>query len=334
MRYVFADCLLDTRLYTLHRGGTPVRLRPKAFHVLQYLLEQRDHVVTKDELCAQVWPGQFISDATLEGCITLARRAIGDSGQGQRLIVSRRGYGYRFVGVVQEEGVPPPEEPKTLGVGEVAHAPVLSPPPEVSSTGLPIQGVLEGERKLVTLLSCALVTAPDSQTSMDLEALHSQMRTLYALAQQEVHQYGGMLQQVAGDRLLAVFGAPLAQEDHAQRAVLAALGLHQRLTATPVPDRDPAPLKVCIGLHTTLGIVGPLGEAPDLATAVIGETSRVLEALQRQADPGTIVCSNATAPWLKGMVRLQAVRPGSGGAAPMFPEVYTVLGLRAGHLPG
>ena len=103
MRYVFAECVLDTRLYTLYREGKTIRLRPKAFHVLQYLLEHRDHVVSKDELCAQVWPGQFISDATLEGCITLARRAIGDSGRAQQLIQSRRGYGYRFVGMVQEE---------------------------------------------------------------------------------------------------------------------------------------------------------------------------------------------------------------------------------------
>ncbi len=64
MRYVFAECILDTRLYTLCRGGTTMRLRPKAFHVLQYLLEHRDHVVSKDELCTHVWPGQFISDAT------------------------------------------------------------------------------------------------------------------------------------------------------------------------------------------------------------------------------------------------------------------------------
>jgi DNA-binding winged helix-turn-helix (wHTH) protein/predicted ATPase len=105
MRYAFAECILDTRLYTLHREGTTVRLRPKAFQVLQYLLEHRDHVVSKDELCAHVWPGQFISDATLEGCITLARRAIGDSGRVQRFIESRRGYGYRFVGTVREEAV-------------------------------------------------------------------------------------------------------------------------------------------------------------------------------------------------------------------------------------
>jgi len=109
MRYAFAECILDTRLYTLHREGTTVRLRPKAFQVLQYLLEHRDHVVSKDELCAHVWPGQFISDATLEGCITLARRAIGDSGRVQRLIESRRGYGYRFVGTVQEEAMSLPD---------------------------------------------------------------------------------------------------------------------------------------------------------------------------------------------------------------------------------
>ena len=109
MRHTFAECILDTRLYTLHREGTPVRLRPKVFQVLQYLLEHRDHVVSKDELCTHVWPGQFINDATLEGCITLVRRAIGDSGRMQRSIESRRGYGYRFVRTVQEEMVSLPD---------------------------------------------------------------------------------------------------------------------------------------------------------------------------------------------------------------------------------
>jgi DNA-binding winged helix-turn-helix (wHTH) protein len=56
MRYVFADCLLDTQLYTLYRAGLAIPLRPKAFHVLRYLLEHRDHLVSKEELCAHVWP--------------------------------------------------------------------------------------------------------------------------------------------------------------------------------------------------------------------------------------------------------------------------------------
>ena len=81
MRYVFADCLLDTQLYTLSRAGRAIPLRPKAFHVLRYLLEHRDHLVSKEELCAHVWPAQFISDATIEGCIKRARQAIGDTGR-------------------------------------------------------------------------------------------------------------------------------------------------------------------------------------------------------------------------------------------------------------
>ncbi|HEY7493264.1 MAG TPA: AAA family ATPase, partial [Candidatus Tectomicrobia bacterium] len=331
MRYVFAECVLDTQLYTLYREGKTLRLRPKVFHVLQYLLEHRDHVVSKDELCAQVWPGQFISDATLEGCITLARQAIGDSGRVQRLIQSRRGYGYRFIGTVVEDVVPPPETSGAPGMGEAAHRLALLPLPAASSQELVVQGVPAGERKLVTLLSCTLVSATGAQAPLELEALHSQMHTLYALAERQIHQYGGTVQQVAGDRILAMFGAPLAQEDHAQRAVLAALGVQQRLATPPAPDGNATPLLVCIGLHTTQSIVGPLGEAPELAAVVIGETSRVLDALQREVLPGTVVCSNATVPWVKGMVRLQAGRHGPGGAP---PTVYTVLGIRPRRLHG
>ena len=127
MRYAFAECILDTRLYTLHREGTTVRLRPKAFQVLQYLLEHRDHVISKDELCAHVWPGQFISDATLEGCITLARRAIGDSGRVQRFIESRRGYGYRFVGTVQEEAMSRPDREAVAATPGIPSALLQAP---------------------------------------------------------------------------------------------------------------------------------------------------------------------------------------------------------------
>src|SRR5262249_53194105 len=117
MRYVFADCVLDTALATLHRAGQAIPLRPKVFHLLRYLLEQRAHLVTKDTLCAQVWPKQYISDAALEGCIKLARQAIGDSGQAQRLIQTRRGYGYRFVGAGGGQGVGPTEGGRTALAG-------------------------------------------------------------------------------------------------------------------------------------------------------------------------------------------------------------------------
>ena len=77
MIYRFADCVLDTQLYTLHRAGQSTRLAPKVFEVLCYLIEHRDRVVSKQELCAQVWEGLAISDATLESCMRAVRLTVG-----------------------------------------------------------------------------------------------------------------------------------------------------------------------------------------------------------------------------------------------------------------
>src|SRR5262249_41382355 len=235
MRYVFADCLLDTQLYTLYRAGLPISLRPKAFEVLGYLLEHRDHLVSKEELCAHVWPAQFISDATIESCIKRARQAIGDTGRAQQLIQTRRGYGYRFVGVVeerpethaaQEPAVPlglasatptqddtqqrpdpiqlPGEDSVAAGTGAASPAPRVSPTPRPAPTA-PVTGVPGSERKLVTLLGCTLAPAAALQAHMELDVLHHQMRTLYTLAREEVQRYGGTIHHVAGTRLLALF---------------------------------------------------------------------------------------------------------------------------------
>jgi DNA-binding response OmpR family regulator len=65
MRYVFGDYLLDTQRYELSYRNQPIKLRPKVFHVLSYLIAHRDRVVSKDELLEQVWPNQFIGDGSL-----------------------------------------------------------------------------------------------------------------------------------------------------------------------------------------------------------------------------------------------------------------------------
>ena len=105
MIYHFGECTFDTQLYTLQRGGQSIRLRPKVFRACLYLLEHRDRVVSRKELCTQVWGGRFVSQATLEGVIRSVRDALGDSGRTQGIIQTSRGYGYRFVAGV-EEGTP------------------------------------------------------------------------------------------------------------------------------------------------------------------------------------------------------------------------------------
>src|SRR5499427_10669553 len=125
MRYRFADCVLDTQLYTLERAGQSTRLAPKVFDVLCYLIEHRDRVVSKQELCDQVWEGFAISDATLESCLRAVRITVGDSGQAQRIIQTQRGYGYHFVANV--ELLPEESSPAALPP-EAAPQPFPSPP--------------------------------------------------------------------------------------------------------------------------------------------------------------------------------------------------------------
>lgn len=102
MIYVFGHCKLDTSVYTLYRPDvSPIRLRPKVFQVLLYLIEHRDRVVSKDELLDHAWPGDFLGPAPLDNTIKLVRRAVGDNGRQQNIIQTFYGHGYQFVAHVE-----------------------------------------------------------------------------------------------------------------------------------------------------------------------------------------------------------------------------------------
>jgi DNA-binding winged helix-turn-helix (wHTH) protein/predicted ATPase len=106
-------------------GGARVPLRPKVFQVLVYLIEQRDRVVSREEVLAQVWPHQAVSDETLTSCVKAARRAVGDSGRTQRVIQTMHGRGLRFVAeVAVAEGL---LAPLTVPAPAPAAAPWASP---------------------------------------------------------------------------------------------------------------------------------------------------------------------------------------------------------------
>jgi TolB-like protein/DNA-binding winged helix-turn-helix (wHTH) protein len=134
MNYVFGACALDTCLYTLQRAGQTIRMRPKVFRVCLYLLEHRDRVVSREELCAEVWSGQFISQTTIEGVIRAVRQAVGDSGQTQGIIQTLHGYGYRFVADVAEQPttVAGRAIPPASGVAMAQGATALGQPPDVT----------------------------------------------------------------------------------------------------------------------------------------------------------------------------------------------------------
>src|SRR5262245_48130465 len=140
MVYVFGVYTLDTQRYEVRRGGQPVHVRRKVFQMLAYLLAQRERVVPKQELFEQLWPGQFISDATLDDCLAEARRAVGDSGRAQRVIKTVHGLGYRWVAPLEEDPA----------AALRPHVPAVSPSAAPSGLGDTGEGVWE--QKLIAVL--------------------------------------------------------------------------------------------------------------------------------------------------------------------------------------
>jgi TolB-like protein len=103
VRYRFENYVLDTGLRELDREGDVVTLTPQVFDLLVYLIQNRERVVSKDDLIATIWNGRVVSDSALTTRINAARSAIGDNGKQQRLIKTLSRKGFRFVGNAREE---------------------------------------------------------------------------------------------------------------------------------------------------------------------------------------------------------------------------------------
>src|SRR5215471_14787624 len=103
MQFSFHEYLLDTDRRELWRGTKPIAVEPQVFDLLAYLVQHRDRVVTKDDLLEAVWGGRIVSGSALITRINGARRAVGDSGEAQRLIPSLPRRGFRFIADVKEQ---------------------------------------------------------------------------------------------------------------------------------------------------------------------------------------------------------------------------------------
>jgi DNA-binding winged helix-turn-helix (wHTH) protein/pimeloyl-ACP methyl ester carboxylesterase len=117
----FDDCSLDTSRRELRRGQDLVALEPQVFDLLVYLVENRDRVVSKDDLIATVWSGRIVSDSTLTSRINAVRKAVGDNGEDQRLIRTIARKGIRLICPVDETAAP------NDGRAIPAHRPMTEP---------------------------------------------------------------------------------------------------------------------------------------------------------------------------------------------------------------
>jgi adenylate cyclase len=164
------------------------------------------------------------------------------------------------------------------------------------------------------------------------------MQTVVALAHEVVQQYAGtLLPHASGEGFTAVFGAPIAQEDHARRAVLAALDLQQRLRLSPalsLPALDTG-LALSLGVHSGLVVVGGLGPDPQRVVTAVGAPTQGAIRLQQQAAPGTLLVSAATYTLVQAEVQGQPCWSVALEGPQMSLPVYTVQRLvqRAAGVP-
>ncbi len=161
------------------------------------------------------------------------------------------------------------------------------------------------EYKQVTVLFADVVRSMDIAAAVGAERLREIMTDLIDRASAVVQRYGGTVDKFTGDGIMAVFGAPVALEDHAVRACLAALGVQEeaKRLAVDVRERDGVELQLRVGLNSGEVIAGEIGSGPFGYTAV-GEQVGVAQRMESVAPPGEVMLSASTARLVEGAATL------------------------------
>src|SRR2546426_2906161 len=169
-------------------------------------------------------------------------------------------------------------------------------PKHLAEKILRLASALEGERKQVTVLFVDVSGFTSLSERLDPEEVHSLMNRAFELMLAEVHRYEGTVNQFLGDGIMALFGAPIAHEDHAQRAVHAALGIRKALDGyqEDLQRRRGIAFQVRLGLNTGLVVVGSIGTDLRMDYTAVGDTTNIAARLQQAADRGRILVSEAT----------------------------------------
>lgn len=310
MIYAFGDFELDEERFELRRTGRPIRLEPKAFRVLAYLIQHRDRAVPRDELLKRFWSGEFVTDSALAHCIAKARQAMDDGGAVQRIIKTVHGHGYRFIAAVLTRQ---PDADITI-VAQTPRPPISDEALPSSDTPEPFappiqtgQRIPEGERKRVTVLSVGVKGIPTLAQVLDPEVLPTVLHRLFDLMRREVQRVEGRVSLVTGDGLRAVFGVPIAHEDHAVRALHAALGLQRAFAAFADDLRrtQAVALTLHVGLHAGAVVVGAVDSEGHPDDAAHGLTNYLADGLQRLASEGGIYVSETVQRHAEGFFRFE-----------------------------
>jgi len=189
------------------------------------------------------------------------------------------------------QALAPPPTPATRFASPQSYT-----PKHLAEKILTSRTALEGERKQVTVLFADVSGFTALSAQLDPEEVHHLMNRAFALMLGEVHRYEGTINQFLGDGVMALFGAPIAHEDHAQRAVHAALGMQRVLQGygAELQRTQGIVFGVRLGLNTGLVVVASIGDNLRMDYTAVGDTTNLAARMLNLAEPGQIVITEDT----------------------------------------
>jgi class 3 adenylate cyclase/tetratricopeptide (TPR) repeat protein len=190
---------------------------------------------------------------------------------------------------------------------------------------------IEGERKQVTVLFADITGSTELVAERDPDEARHLLDPILERMMEVVHRYEGMVNQVLGDGIMALFGAPLALEDHALRACYAALGIQAEISAYAVDVRRAhgATIQVRIGLNSGEVLVRAIGTNLHMDYSAVGLTTHLASRMEQLAEPGQILLAADTMRLVEGYVDVARVGPVPIRGLPAPVEVFRLRGPSA-----
>jgi class 3 adenylate cyclase len=208
------------------------------------------------------------------------------------------------------------------------QAPLAYTPSYLAEKILTSRGALEGERKHVTVLFADLKDSTELIRGLDPEAAQQLLDPALHLMMDAVHRVEGTVNQVLGDGIMALFGAPIAHEDHALRACYAALAMQTAMRATTEEVRRTRglELRMRVGLHSGEVVVRAIGNDLHMDYSAVGETTHLAARMEQLATAGSIRLSAATMRLVEGLVQFTALGPVPVKGLEKPVEVFELVG--------
>ncbi|NIQ88815.1 MAG: AAA family ATPase, partial [Gammaproteobacteria bacterium] len=188
---------------------------------------------------------------------------------------------------------------------------------------------IEGERKQVTVMFCDMEGFTPLSEMLGIEEAYAIMDQVYEILIHKVHDYEGTVNEMTGDGIMALFGAPVALEDAPQRAIRSSLAIHREMAKFSdqlrQEQKSAPPIKMRIGIHTGPVVVGTVGNDLRVEFKAVGDTVNLASRMEGQAQPGTTYITEDTFKLTEGLFRFEGLgqRVIKGKEAPV--NVYRAI---------